>query len=283
MPEPQNGENPPSPPQGNDDSKKKEIHISVDTDAMKQMADELAKERVEKRAAEEKAAKAEAEKKAADEAASKSREEAEDAKGKLGLIAEKELEKKRTTIKEKANILFQGDQERIKDIEARLKDPESIQAMEYTINLLDDQIKKGQEAAKKLAEEDKAKLEAKAKADAEAAAGGKAPDGSAPLNNAQLGQTETSDLMKMKFDSHEAMIRYLKELEHGTDPELAAQAKVVLDKFFQNWAQLVKQGYDAMKGEASKNQLTFKELTRSKRAQEELRRREQGKTPERIA
>jgi hypothetical protein len=88
--------------------------------------------------------------------------------------------------------------------------------------------------------------------------------------------------MKMKFDSHEAMVRSLKELERGGDLELAAQAKVVLDKFFANWAQLVKQGYDTMKGEAAKNQPTFKELTRSKRAQEELRRREQGKIPERI-
>jgi len=266
-----------------DKPEKKELHVTVDSEAMKQMAEELARERAEKKSAEERAVKAEADKKAADEAAKVSKDDADDAKGKLGLIAEKELEKKRTSIKEKANTLFQGDDERLKDIESRLKDPEGVQAMEYTINLLDDQIKKGQEAAKKLAEEDKVKLEAKAKADAEAAAAGKSPSGSAPLNNAQLGQTETNDLMKMKFDSHEAMVRYLKDLERGTDLELAAQAKVVLDKFFANWAQLVKQGYDAMKGEAAKNQPTFKELTRSKRAQEEIRRRDQGKAAERIA
>jgi hypothetical protein len=274
-------QNPPNPPQGNE--KAKELHVTVDSEQMRQMAEDLAREKADAKAAKERAEKAEAEKKAAEEAAIKSKEEAEDAKGKLGLIAEKELEKKRTAVKEKANTLFQGDAERIKDIEARLKDPEGVQAMEYTLNVLDQTLKKGEEARKKFAEEEKAKLEAKQKADAEAIAAGKVPEGSAPLNDKQLGQSSTSDLMKMKFDSHEAMVRYLKELEHGPDPEQAAKATVILNEFFAKWAQLVKQNYDTMRGSDPKIQPTFKELTRSKRAQEELRRRNEGKPAERIA
>lgn len=277
------------------DQEPKEVHVKVDAEQIKQMAEELAKEKADAKAAREQAAKAEADKKASDEAkklsdeaAKKATEEADDAKGKLGLIAEKALEKKRAEVTEKANQLFQNDPERVKEVVAKLKDPEGVQAMEYTLNVLDQTLKKGEEARNKLVSEEKAKLEAKAKADAEAAAaiaaGGKpAPAGSAPLNDKQLGQAETGDLMKMKFDSHEAMVRYLKELEHGSDPELAAKAKVVLNKFFENWAQLVKQGYDSMKGESAKQVIpSFKELTLSKRAQEELKRRQEGKTPERV-
>lgn len=256
-----------NPPTGTKEEKKstekeREFKVTVDDTAIKQMAEQNAKLETEKKAIEEKATKAEADrktaeeaKKASDEATKKVTEENEDLKGKLGLIAEKELEKKRTAIRENAKRLFQNDAERIKDIEAKLTDPEGVQNMEFTLNVLDQTLKKGEEAAKKLAEENAKKVEEQKKAEeaaAKAAAEGNTPPpaGTAPLNEKQLGaQAPITDMFKMQFDSHEAMVRYLREAEKSPNPETAAKAKAALGTLFEKWTALVKSQHDAQQRE----------------------------------
>jgi len=289
------------PPVEQPKEKEQNIHVTVDNEQTKVLAEQLAKAQAEKKAMEEKLAHIEADKKVQDEAAKKLAEETEDLKNKLGIIAEKELEKKRNSVKEKANALLK-DPERVKEIESKLGTPEGIAAMEYTMNVLEKQMKVGQEQfeAYKVAEIKKAEeAAAKAKADKEAAdkaaaealAAGKPvppitpPAGSAPLNPAQMGNPQPNDLMHMKFDSYEAMVRYLHEVENGPDKLRAAEAKAALDELLKKWASLVKQNYDTLRGAPEKgfeNAPKFKDMLLSKRAQEELRRRQQGNQPENV-
>jgi len=279
--------------------KEKEIHITVDNTETKRLAEELAKAKQEKEEMEKKLKAIEAQKIIDAEASKKLGEETEDLKNKLGIIAEKELEKKRNSVKEKATALLK-DPERVKEIEAKLSTPEGIAAMEYTMNVLEKQMKVGedqfksyQEGERKKAEEAAAKAKADAdavaKAAADAAAAGKPatppPAGQAPLNAAQMGNPQPTDLMHMKFDSYGAMVRYLQELEKGPDKLRAAEAKAALNELLKKWASLVKKNYDEMRQppvETSENTPTFKELGLSKRAQEELKRRQQGGQPESI-
>jgi hypothetical protein len=288
----------PKPTNTDDKPKEKEIHITVDNTETKRLAEELAQAKAEKKEMEEKLKGIEAQKVIDAEASKKLGEETEDLKNKLGIIAEKELEKKRTSVKEKANALLK-DPERVKEIESKLSTPEGIAAMEYTMNVLEKQMKVGEEQFKSYQEGERKKAEeaaAKAKADVEAvvkaasdAAAGKSattpPAGQAPLNAAQMGNPQPTDLMHMKFDSYGAMVRYLQEVEKGPDKLRAAEAKTALNELLKKWASLVKKNYDEMRQppvETSENTPTFKELGLSKRAQEELKRRQQSGQPENV-
>lgn len=289
----------PKPTNTEDKPKEKEIHITVDNTETKRLAEELAKAKQEKEEMEKKLKAIEAQKVIDAEVSKKLGEETEDLKNKLGIIAEKELEKKRNSVKEKANALLK-DPERVKEIESKLSTPEGIAAMEYTMNVLEKQMKVGEEQFKSYQEGERKKTEeaaAKAKADADAAAkvaadaaaAGKPatapPAGQAPLNAAQMGNPLPTDLMHMKFDSYGAMVRYLQEVEKGSDKLRAAEAKTALNELLKKWASLVKKNYDEMRQppvETSENVPTFKELGLSKRAQEELKRRQQGGQPENI-
>ena len=314
MPENESQKPPESKPT---EGKEQEIKITVDNKQTEILAKQLAEAEASKKATEEKLAKIEADKKAIEEAAKKSAEEAEDLKNKLSIIAEKELEKKRKAVTEKATALL-GDPERIKEITDKLSTLEGIKNAEFTINMLEDQIKKGQvqfeqykadeikkqeEAVKKAAEEAAAKAaaakteeekkaaeEAAKKAEEEAkklAAQKSTPSGSAPLNTQQMGGGQAPDLMHMKFDSYAAMVRYLQEVENGPDKELAAQARVALNQLLQKWAALVKQSHDAMTStppeQIGEKSPLIKEMALSKRAKEELRRRQQGNQPESVS
>jgi chromosome segregation ATPase len=286
--------------------KEKEIKITVDNKETQRLAEELARAETEKKAMEEKLAKMEAEHKTQEEASKKLTEEAEDLKNKLGIIAEKELEKKRKIVSEKANSLLK-DPDRVKEIEAKLSTPEGVAAMEYTMNVLEkqmkigqeqfekykaDELKKAEEAAKLAAaksEEEKKKIEAELKAAEEAkkAAEKQSPTGAAPLNAAQMGEggEQLTGMMQMKFGSYEAMVRYLHEIEQGPDKQKAAEAKAALTELLRKWASLVKQNYDSMRSappEGFKDAPLFKDILKSKRAEEELRRRQQGGQPENV-
>lgn len=279
--EPTGNETPPAQDKG----KEQNIHVTVDNEQTKLLAQELAKAQAEKKAMEDKLAKIEADKKVDQETAKKLAEETEDLKNKLGIIAEKELEKKRTAVKTKAKELLQDDA-RVKEIEDKLSTPEGIAAMEYTMNVLEKQLKIGEEQHKAFLEAEKKKLEDAAKAaEAAKAAGKEPPAGSAPMNAQQMGNSQPTDLMHQKFDSYEAMVRYLHQVENGTDRELAAQAKTALDTLLQGWAKLVKQNYDTMRGSPEGGIVTpkFQDLLKNKRAQEELRRRQQQSQPESVA
>lgn len=281
--------------------KEREIHVTVDNEQTKVLAEQLAKAQKEKQDMEEKLKAIEAQSKIEAEAAKKSAEETEDLKNKLGIIAEKELEKKRNSVKEKANALLK-DPDRVKEITDKLGTPEGIAAMEFTVNTLEktmkvgqeqfeqykaEQLKKAEEAAAKVAADkaaaDKAAAEALAKGEKPKEA---TPAGTAPLNAQQMGNPQPTDLMHMKFESSEAMVRYLHEVEQGPDKLRAAEAKAALEELMRKWASLVKQNYDSMRGAPEKGfegAPKFQDILKSKRAQEELRRRQQGGQPESVA
>jgi colicin import membrane protein len=285
----------------------KEIKVVIDNEQTKILAEQLAKAEAAKKETEDKLKQVEAEKKVQEEAAKKSAEEAEDLKNKLAIVAEKKLEEKRKAVTEKANALLK-DPERVKDITDKLSTPEGVAAMEYTMNVLEGQIKRGQEEfeaykASELKKSEEAAAKAKTEADTKAAeeakkveeakrleeakkAGEKpAPAGSAPMNAAQMGEQKSTDLMHIKFESYQAMVRYLHDVENGPDPQKAAEAKAILSDLLRKWAGLVKQNYDTMQGaptQGFENAPKFQDILKSKRAQEELRRRQQGGQPENV-
>lgn len=277
------------------------VQVTIDDKAQQILNEQLRREEAAKKSAEDRATKAEADKKLAEDAAEKSKLEAEDFKNKLGIIAEKQLEKKRGEVREKAKALLQ-DEERVKEIEEKLKTAEGVVAMEYTMNVLDQTLKKGDDARKKEAERLTAeKKAADEKAVADAAAKGnidkdkKTPTGDAPLNAQQMGsEPATNDFMKMKFASEVAMIRWLRDAEKdSSNPELAAKAKVALDTLFKNWTTLVRDQYaqlpafldslskigEGEKGKKPDEQPSLKEMLLTQRAKNARKHMEQGADP----
>lgn len=250
-------ENPPqsTPPQ---EKKPTEVTVKVDNEQTKILMEQL-------KLSEETRKKAEADLKTMMEEKTKAEiehkkvaEEAEDYKGKLEIVAEKELEKKRVIIKEKATQLIQ-DPERIKEIEAKLKDPEQVAATEYMLKVLEDTLKKGEEQHVALLAAEKKKAEDAAKA---AATGSTPPAGSAPLNDKQTGTG------KVGYDSAEAMVADLRKREHSSDPAIAAEAKAILDELFKKWASAVKSEFNEMRGfKGEGKQPTIEELQRKKKSE----------------
>jgi hypothetical protein len=142
-------------------------------------------------------------------------EENEQLKTKLALVAEKELEKKRNAVTEKAKELLK-DSERVKEITDQLTSPEGVKAMEFTLNTLEKTLKTGEgEHYSK-------------------------PAGQAPL---QTGYQANTELGKMSFkgqtekEAQENLARFLKEASQN-DPN----AKEYYDKLWGKAVELMKSG-----------------------------------------
>lgn len=245
-----------TPPPKDGEKKPQEIKVTVDNEQTRNLIDQLKREEKAREEAEKKLKEMTEEKMKLETEHKTVNEEKEDYKGKLEMIAEKELNKKREEIKVKAQKIIQ-DPERVKEIEAKLKDPEQVAATEYILKVLEDTLAKGEEAHAKILSEEKAKAEAAAKA---AVSGGAPPAGSAPLNDAQTGTNKTG------FDSAEAMVADLRKREHSSDPAVAAEAKTIIDELFKKWASAVKKEYSDMRDfKAQGTQPTIKELTKKKK------------------
>lgn len=251
-------ENPPQSTPQKDERKPTEVTVKVDNEQTKILMEQLKREEEARKIAEAKLKEMTEAKVKDDVEHTKTKEEAEDYKGKLEIIAEKELEKKRVIVKEKASKLIQ-DPERIKEIEARLKDPEQVAATEYMLKVLEDTLIKGEEQHKLLMEAEKKKVEDAAKAATES--GAQTPAGSAPLNDKQIGTGKTG------YDSAEAMVADLRKREHSSDPVVAAEAKAILDELFKKWATAVKQEFNQMRGfKGEGKQPSIEELQRKKKS-----------------
>jgi hypothetical protein len=239
------------------------VKVQVSSEEMKTLLETQKRLEAEKKAAEEAKAQAESEAKKAKEEAEAAKKEAGENKEKLDLIAQKEFEKKRAAILEKTKTLIQ-DPERIKEIEAKLTDPEQLMATEYMMNILENQIKTTEDAHKKAIEEEQKKakdLEAKLAQGGSGASGGTAPlAGQQPVGG--QGGTPTG------YSSYEAMIKDLRDKEHSSNPEIAAMAKATLTEMMRKWAMAVKLQYKEMREFESspKEQLPLSEIIKHNRA-----------------
>jgi hypothetical protein len=234
------------------------VEVSADSEQMKVILQELQEEKERAKKAEEEKKAAEEAKKAAEEALEKTKIESDDYKGKLELVAAKEFEKKRNEVLAEAKKVIK-DENRMKEIEAGLTDPEKLKATEFMIKTLDETLKKGAEEAR-IAEEEKKKVEAE-RIKAEEEAKKKAPSGSVPLNSAQTGQTHEGD---EGYDSYVAMIQDLRRKVRTGTPEESAEADAILNELFKRWIQQVKVKYDGMKnlGYEEDKQKTVREITK---------------------
>lgn len=237
------------------DGKKDEtiIKVEVDSEQMKVMLKQLEEEKARAKKLQEDVDKALAEKKVSDEALEKSKTESDDYKSKLELIAQKEFEKKRTAIIEKAKVTIK-DEARIKAIEAELTDPEKLKATEFMIDTLNETLKKGEEEAK-------AAEDARKKAEEDKKKAGSAPAGSIPLTPAQTGQGAGDE---DGYDSYMAMIQDLRRKEKNGTPEEQAEAKVILDELFKKWAGTVRKRFEGIRGisHEEENQKSLREITK---------------------
>ncbi|MGD0202403.1 MAG: hypothetical protein ABSC20_00675 [Candidatus Bathyarchaeia archaeon] len=145
--------------------------------------------------------------------------ESEDLKNKLGIIAEKKLEEKRKGVTEKINTLIADPDKRAEMLEnLKGRTPEGIKDMEYTMNLLEEQLSKAKNQ----------KFEV--------------PAGSAPMNSQQLGSSiETDDIYRKKFGSYDDMIRALRNESKSEDKQKAQHANLVLNALLNKYAVAQKQ------------------------------------------
>jgi len=261
------GQGQPQGSQPKGEEKEMKIKVSVDDEQYKRLADERTKLESDLKKAQEDLERAKAdktkteeEKKAAEDAKKLIEEKAEDLEEKLKLIAAKEFEKKRAVVLDRAKKLF-PEEGRFKEIETKTTSPEDLKATEYLLDVVEQNIKEGEERYKKIIDDEKKKIEEEAKKKAGA------PAGSAPLNDAQLGKGAGE---KKGYDSVEAMVHDLRVREHSSDPSVAAEATQIINELFAKWANAVKKGYGGRLPEGvsyePKEQPSIKEMTRPKRA-----------------
>jgi len=247
------------------------IDINVDSEQMKRLLKDLETKDKEAKELQEKLEKAVKDKETAETTLEEKTTEADDFKAKLALIAEQKLNAKRKIILDKAKEVIK-DEDRLKKISEGMKSPEDVQATEFMIDTLAQTLEEGKKqheemlAKEKLDETRKALLEkfpdAKEKiegaenieglealrkeltpkTDEGAGTGDEKPPEKA-TGVTKLGPAQTGAKGE-GYDSHQAMVRDLRKMEHSDNPEEAAYAKTVLDELFRKWSVAVKKRYE---------------------------------------
>jgi len=224
-----------------------DVNVKVDNKTTEELMKILEEER-KKRLELEKKYKEEAERlKQLEEEARKKAEEAEDYRAKLAIIAEKEFEKKKSAILEKAKTVM--GEERLKQIEEQLTDPEKLKATEFMVDTLIEAMEKLEKEKQEGGEGDEGEGADAGEGEGEnppkEGEGGedkdkekKPPAGNVPLSSQQTSGEEGG------YESYEAMIKDLYKKKHSADPEEAAEAEAILDELFRKWARAVKKKYE---------------------------------------
>ena len=227
-----------------------DINVQLENKSLEEIMKILEEERKKREELEKKLAQMAQERESLEAKMEELKLEAEDYKTKLQMIAEQEFEKKKKALIERAK-LFIKDEEKLKQIEEEITDPDKLKATEFMLDTLAEALAKGaeEEEKKKKEEEEKKKEgegeseegeEEEGKEKEGATAPASAPAGSAPLTPAQTGSTEKIG----EYESYEAMIRDLYRRQRSKDPEEAAEAKAILDELFRKWANAVKKRYE---------------------------------------
>jgi len=228
------------------DSKNIDINVQLENKSLDEIMKILEEERKKREELEKKLTAMAQERESLEAKMEELKLEAEDYKTKLQMIAEQEFEKKKKALIERAKQ-FIKDEEKLKQMEEEITDPDKLKATEFMIDTLAEALAKGAEEEEKKKKEEESKEgegegeegeEGKEKEGATAPAS--APAGSAPLTPAQTGATEKTG----EYESYEAMIRDLYRRQRSKDPEEAAEAKAILDELFRKWANAVKKRYE---------------------------------------
>jgi hypothetical protein len=144
--------------------------------------------------------------KSLEQRALKAEEEAEDLKTKLGIIAEKELDKRRKAVVEKVNSTFKDSGKRAEMLDkVANSNPQQLSAMDSMLDAFSEQL------GKKSFE----------------------PSGSAPINPQQLGNQGETDLAHRKFNSVQEAYQTLLNIQKTGSPQEATEAKRLADLMLQ--------------------------------------------------
>jgi hypothetical protein len=68
------------------------------------------------------------------------------------------------------------------------------------------------------------------------------PSGEVAITDAQLGKTQSSDILTKKFSSIQEMIKELRQREKSSNPETANQAKNIMTALYRKWDQARREG-----------------------------------------
>lgn len=260
-------------------SGKTEIEVTVDSEQMKRLLEDLKKKEDEAEELTKKLKDAQEAKTTAEKTLEDKTTEAEDYRTKLTLITEQKLNAKRKVILDKAKELI-TDEDRLKKIEEGMKDAKGVKATEFMIDTLAKTLEEGRkqhealQAKEKLDNTRKALIEkfpdAKDKIEGaediealenlkkeltpeEGAGTGEGTGTGAPAEPVGKGGAGTIPLTRATtgvegYDSHQAMVQDLRRMEHSDNPEEAAYAKAVLDELFRKWGVAVKKRYEGKSG-----------------------------------
>jgi hypothetical protein len=174
--------------------------------------------------------------------------EKEDLEAKLKTIAEKEFNAQRDAVLSRVKTVFKdpADEARVKEIEARLNDPEkgpdNLKQTIYMMGVLEDSIKKANAEKEKEAQ---AEIERK-----KASQGGTLPPAPTGGDTAHLTPQQISGAINNPvdagYDSYEAMIRDLRNrARNGKTPADKAEAEAILKQLWVKWGKQVKKDFES--------------------------------------
>jgi len=211
------------------DEKGKDIKVDVKVDSkqMEEILERLKAEEQKRKEAEEQLKALAEEKEKLTKITEEKTAEAEDYRSKLQIIAEKEFEAQKKIILEKAKELIK-DEARLKEIEDGLTTVEKLNQTKYMLEVLTQALTPKQE-------KEPPKPEPEPTEPPKPPEKPKGTAGTVPIE----GQTSGG----VGYDSYEAMIKDLYAKSRSSDPEVAAEAKSVLDEFFKKWAAAVRAEY----------------------------------------
>lgn len=142
------------------------------------------------------------------------KEENEDLRNKLAIIAEKRLDEKRKGVTDKINSLIRDPSRRAEMLEKLKTDsPEGVSAMDTTMKILEEQLANKNQRFE-------------------------TPAGSAPMNAQQMGygQSQGGDIYSKKFPDYNSMIQALRDESKDPDKQKAQHANLVLNQLLNKYA-----------------------------------------------
>lgn len=191
--------------------------------------------------------------------AEKIKKEKEDYENKLKILAEQEFNEKREALLQRAKTCFAHNEDKYKDIEAKLNDPEKgpdvLKSTEYILNLVEDAFKTQREQQQKTEDESKKLMEAQKKAEELASRKPVPREGdTAIFTNGQSENGSEGNINNVEgvpsWETKEAMIRDLYAKKNNTNPINAserAEAEAALKQLFLKWAKDARQKYNSGK------------------------------------
>jgi hypothetical protein len=226
-----------------DDGKQK-IEIKVDTGNIEAVLQRMTKIENENKLLLEEAKKAAEEKEKFAKTTEEQNKIKEDLDAQLAKINAEKLAERQKVLMAKVKEVI-SDPAKVKEYEEKIKDPNAISGIEYSIDTLATVVAQGQKQHEEILKKEKEDFDKKLAektggvGNLPANLGGQGEGGNSGAKNGEEFEGVTMS------EANANMVRELRKRSHSSDPEVAAKAKGQIEEMMRKWGVAVKRNYDS--------------------------------------